>query len=486
MNWKPTPRRAAWVLILVNLALWLIPSNVARQIARDRQTVLGWYSLEKFTIQALVLLLSVPALYILLGRPEGRRQRIFRVAAVFLILLPGLVSIDIIARVLRPPRFVQSETSYHRPANWKYESTFHDQPRARRTYPNAPAGYPPISFHFTCDARGFRNPAQVDSCDILAVGDSFVEGSEVSDEQPWARVLGASTGWSVYNLGMAGGNTHDYLLNLKNVGLALSPRVVLVMIYEGNDFRGTTIQIDRDEREDDVVDNQVALVFKLSPVVLAVRRAIEEHLTSLNATAWVPNAEALALMPVLVGPQADRHPYVFDPKDLLWFDFTAAKFAASKGFADTCTAVRGMADECRVAGARLVVLYAPNKPHVLMTDIADRPEQVRAFVSLIKRNLPPADRLTRQLREGVQAPEQAMADFCRRQNIDFLSLTPALRREMEAGNRVYFTYDQHWTPEGHAVVARAVEDYLKEHNLPGGARPASSRPSTAPASAPSK
>lgn len=486
MNWKPTPRRAAWVLILVNLALWLIPSNVARQIARDRHTVLGWYSLEKFTIQALILLLSLPALYILFARPERRRIRIFRVAAACLVLLPGLVGVDIIARMLRPPRFIQDETSYRRPPNWTYESAFVDQPRARRTYPNAPRGYPVIPLRFTCDERGFRNPAHIDACDVLAVGDSFVEGPEVSDGHPWPRVLGRLTGRTVYNAAMAGGNSHDYLLNLKNIGLGLRPRVVLVMIYEGNDFRGTGITADREEREDDVARSSIGLTFKQSPIVRFVRDAIEKHLTPLNATAWVPNAGALALMPIRVGPPGRQHPYVFDPKDLLWFNRSQDQFVADKGFTDTCAAVQAMAQECRSAGTRLVVIYAPNKPHVLLPLVADRGQQVRAFASLIKRNLPPADQLIQRLQDGVEAPERATADVCRRQGIDFFSLTPALRREISGGNRVYFTYDQHWTPEGHVVVAEAIREYLKAGDLLAGTPATLSRPATAPATNSSK
>ena len=477
MNWKPTPRRAAWVLILVNLALWLIPSDVARQIARDRQTILGFYSLEKFTAQLGLLLLSLPALYILLAAPDRRRRRIFRVAAILLVLLPGLVAVDLVARSLRTGQYVQEQTSYHRAPNYHIPLAFVDAPLAKRTYPNAPPGYPTIQGRFTCDSRGFRNAGQSDTCDIVAVGDSFVEGPEVSDEHPWPVHLAGRTGLKVYNAGMAGGNTHDYLLNLENIALKLRPRLAMVMIFEGNDFRGTGIAIDRDEREDDVAHGRVELFFKVSPLVLAARRLIENHLAPINCDGWVPNAQALALMPIRLGPPGAQKPYTFDPKALLAFDKSAQEFAAGRGFLDSRRAILEMASDCRKQAAQLVIVYAPHKAHILMPLIADQADTLRGFLSLVKRGLPPAGQLVPRLIERVEAPEKATADLCRTEGIHFVSLTAALRDQLLRGRQVYFTYDQHWTPEGHQVVAATVEEYLRSQGLP--AAP-SSQPSTAP------
>ncbi len=41
-----------------------------------------------------------------------------------------------------------------------------------------------------------------------------------------------------------------------------------------------------------------------------------------------------------------------------------------------------------------------------------------------------------------------------------IATTGALRTAALAGTQVYFTYDQHWTPDGHQVVADAVADFL--------------------------
>ena len=57
-----------------------------------------------------------------------------------------------------------------------------------------------------------------------------------------------------------------------------------------------------------------------------------------------------------------------------------------------------------------------------------------------------------------------MGEWCRRQSIPFVSLTGPLREAVSNGKQVYLTYDQHWTPVGHEVVAQAVHRYLAERS----------------------
>ena len=44
----------------------------------------------------------------------------------------------------------------------------------------------------------------------------------------------------------------------------------------------------------------------------------------------------------------------------------------------------------------------------------------------------------------------------------FVSATASLRAAAVSGTQVYFTYDQHWTPEGHEIVAEAVHRFLTD------------------------
>src|SRR5207244_1797956 len=60
---------------------------------------------------------------------------------------------------------------------------------------------------FSTDARGFRNAADLDRAELALVGDSYVEGAYVSDNETAAVRLGALTGHTVVNLGVSGYGT---------------------------------------------------------------------------------------------------------------------------------------------------------------------------------------------------------------------------------------------------------------------------------------
>ncbi|KAA3627410.1 MAG: hypothetical protein DWQ08_07835, partial [Proteobacteria bacterium] len=56
--------------------------------------------------------------------------------------------------------------------------------------------------------------------------------------------------------------------------------------------------------------------------------------------------------------------------------------------------------------------------------------------------------------------ERVVEDYFRSRGITFVSLTGALRAAARRGVQTYFTYDQHWTPDGHQVVAAELIEAL--------------------------
>ncbi len=64
--------------------------------------------------------------------------------------------------------------------------------------------------------------------------------------------------------------------------------------------------------------------------------------------------------------------------------------------------------------------------------------------------------LMQALLNNESAVETTVAEYFSQRDISFVSLTQPLRKAVLSGLQPYFTYDQHWTPEGHRVVADAV------------------------------
>ena len=88
----------------------------------------------------------------------------------------------------------------------------------------------------THDVNGYRNVTHFAQADIVLIGDSYVEGRYVSDDQTISRFLQDRLGRAVANLGVAGYGTAQELIVLKQDGMRLKPRIVIWFFFEGNDL----------------------------------------------------------------------------------------------------------------------------------------------------------------------------------------------------------------------------------------------------------
>lgn len=87
---------------------------------------------------------------------------------------------------------------------------------------------------FRTDEHGFRNPARLwslEDVDIVGVGDSFVEGCGVRDEDSIISRIRARVPRTI-SLGLGGGSPLTALAALREYGRTLKPEVVLWCFYE--------------------------------------------------------------------------------------------------------------------------------------------------------------------------------------------------------------------------------------------------------------
>jgi hypothetical protein len=68
------------------------------------------------------------------------------------------------------------------------------------------------------------------------IGDSYVQGDYVSDDQTTASLLEQRLGRPVANLGVAGYGIAQELVVLRRDALRLAPRIVIWFLFEGNDL----------------------------------------------------------------------------------------------------------------------------------------------------------------------------------------------------------------------------------------------------------
>jgi hypothetical protein len=267
----------------------------------------------------------------------------------------------------------------------------------------------------------------------------------------------------VYNTAVSGLSIREYLNNWVAFGLDTGARTLVVTVYEGNDWKplaAAAVEASRRPRRPLLR----AGFFDFSPLRARAELALVQLLAPIGA-GWPPPASAgLDWMPVAVTAGGVTHHYAFEPKHMMRLDWDPAAFAVAPEWTSNEAVLRQIAELARERGVRLVVAYAPVKPHVVLPLVRDRvsAEQLRAFAAFRDRDdpLPPADAFRDRLFARLDVQETRLRDWCAEQGAGFVSLTGPLRDAVARGVPVYFTYDPHWTEQGHAVVAEVLASVL--------------------------
>ncbi|MCZ6817817.1 MAG: GDSL-type esterase/lipase family protein [Planctomycetota bacterium] len=443
-------------LVVTNAVLWAVPSDVLELIARNDPVLLGRYSRGHLSLLLAMLIVSLVGLYIDQARSSQRyRRRAFQVITLVGVGVPGALILDAIARLLIVPLYVCDSLPYRRASDQRFQTTYEDVPSTKGLLTFAPEGHPPVTCVYTTDATGFRNLSIATRCDILILGDSFAEGNNVSDEHAWPVVLAELAGLAVYNLGMSGYGPQHYLASFEAFGQARFPKVVMCMLYEGNDFERKRVA---PEAHAAPCPPRVHSYFKNSPIRMALDRGLLELFGGFDV--WVPGhvRPVVSWLPLAIpdGPEAKY--YAFGPKGLVENSQDKAAFESGQRWIDTSDSLLKLKRACDVVGSELIILYAPTKARVVLPLVRPRIPltQIRAFAALRRPDVPDPETFAELLFRNLPAREAVVRQWCRERGVRFLSTTDTLRESVAAGRQVYFTYDHHWTPLGHRVVAELI------------------------------
>lgn len=454
------------IVLVVNIIVALGFTNVPYLVAQYRPVLLGRYTDGHVSVMIIVWLISLAVLSVTWLKPEKRRKRTIGIIAATISILFTVGLFDLVLRLFTPVVYIPDGKIYHREPNKVFTGVTHDVPPHGFSFPFRPPASENVEYTLTTDARGFRNKKALDKCEVLVLGDSFAEGSEVSDDQAWAALVATQTGKVFYNLAMAGEDPSSYLETYEQIGHKLQPKTVLVMIYEGNDYRKA-----RDKTQPSFTQ-RCRRFHKSSPLLRAAKSTMRATLgNTCKVTLPVSESDKLwpvAWLPVGVGEKGSEKFYTFKWKRLRAHYVDKALFKKTDGFKNATGAVATLAEKCKANAAKIIVLYVPDKPHVVLP-IADKQQrlnkkQVVAYLKLKKAKNLPADMAGcyNKMLESLDVQEQAFAEFCKEKNIEFVSLTELLKNKTAAGDQLYFTYDQHWTPLGNKVVAEKIAAVLKK------------------------
>ena len=464
---------AAAILVLAGIVPWFFSSDVPRLIVLARPVVLGRYALPWFFALALGI---TPACWItawVVWRSRTRRLRslVGRVTMAYVSVILCFVVLDVALRKLTRSYYVrgtleswpegfEGKQVLTRPPNGRYETSFQDASQHPCSYPWRPVPPPARDITLSIDAKGYRNPEALDHCDIVTIGDSFTEGLNVSDGEPWPARLATRVDGVLYNLGITGADPTAYLKTLALSAVPMKPRVAVVMLYQENDFWGA------------VTETGIAAHFRRkswitqrldsSPVIDVLRRGTDALLGPINADGPFPGLEPVRWMPVAIPDRPDAPHYVLNPKRLQRLTPSREAFRQSPPWQSTAKVLRRMQSVCDDAGIELLLVYCPSKVQIVLSVRERVPAaSLHAFVALTRLETPPPKALADSIYAGLHSQEEVLTAFCQDAGIRLQSLTPTISEATAQGRQVFFTWDEHWRVLGHDIVAEALSEPVK-------------------------
>lgn len=283
----------------------------------------------------------------------------------------------------------------------------------------------------TYDRRGYRNATELNRADIVLIGDSYVEGSYVSDDQIVSSLLQARLSRPVANLGVAGYGTAQELVVLKRDAMPFEPRAVIWFFFEGNDLYN---------------DHQFANVLLASREVRATpwtdghrwwRRSLMRHAQGQLRLILYPLVPTYCphFGTMIIGPHRGQKILFWPEAAVTWTEFERDRWEQAQH------TLREAVRITREHGVKLLLVHVPIKFRVYRDFIGFSPGS--------------------ELSDWTLSPlPDLFAQFCRTEELACLDLTGVLRDAVRAGRMPHAPADSHWSPEGHQLVARRLEEML--------------------------
>ncbi len=411
--------------------LWWLTSgdDVGYNLWRRYETPVALFNI-------VVTVFSLAASYVVLSPPREIAQRTLRVTVaglaagltLGLLELPVLFGYDyaLVLRMSQADTWLQLASGVNR-ADPELIHVHHPHTRYTGTVTGnlVASGIPspiPYAVDVAYDRYGFRNDEDLTQADVVAIGDSFVEGAETAQTQTVVAELGRQLGVTVANLGQSNYGPQQELVVLRRYGVPLAPRVVVWFFFGGNDLR----DVDTYERQRrDLAGN-------------STRRPLRKRWFARNALKVLSEWTTPRRQQPSDNVRRRRVTYTNadGQTETLYLDANEGPWGPHQWEVATKT-LRAAQDVTQRIGAQLLVVYIPRKFRVYKGFVHSEPDSVTRSWQL--NNLP-----------------DVLAEWSVDHGIEFLDATVPLRAAVAQGESVYLPDDVHWNAAGHRVVGAAV------------------------------
>lgn len=307
-------------------------------------------------------------------------------------------------------------------------------------------GGEPIELH--TNSLGLRDGSPRDDVDrtILVLGDSFTFGHGVDVEDNLTEVLegrlqaGGEARVEVVNAGVPGYSTWHARKRLEQLAEPLSPDVVVLGFYVGNDFRDNYTErfgrlvassgrlVPRHEGDGDLWLDAKTLLFTRSRLAQFLYTMTTDKLAPEDHEAWIQHlCRSMEWDPGFSVAMLERE----------WSADAQGAWEA------TCRELADLERSCEERGLPLVVVlypgpyqYEPGYWGYVLDECGCEPAQY-----------------------DLDKPNRRMREFCAERGLLCVDLLPRFREATAEGVRLY--RDVHFNPAGHELAAEELEQALR-------------------------
>ncbi len=391
------------------------------------------------------------------AKSEKRRKRI-KLLIYFLVIfvfqevvirfcypLPELSNFDRIHYMI-----LNGEKNVHsRNQHWFWESSLDQSPR----------------FNHTMNQYGFRDvewavEKPVKKQRAFFIGDSFIEGimAEQDETIPESFKKASNNSIETFNFGMLGVGLDSYLQLMADAIPIYKPDIVFLCIY-ANDFgsRPPIVPTEYLEPREFV---------KLRPRFLELMKQSstngpvfpiwkDDYLPYIPAcpnpgNPWTTDEASLK---GIVSEKIEKHMKegTFNPKRVNEFLKEVQHLNKSPQLGETIPFFKHI---CEQNGARPVVVYIPSRNQVT-THYYQYEKELSVFPDSVDMTIP-----------EYQLPQRILGEQCADFGIQYIDLTPAVRKKEANGQRMYWNYDSHFTGTAYQFCGEKIFEMFRTSTLP--------------------
>ncbi len=312
--------------------------------------------------------------------------------------------------------------------------------------------YPTIHFRF--DRWGLANREDLETADVVLVGDSFVRAMGALTPPGLQRRLQERTGFTVFNLGIPAIGPGRAAWLLEELGLARRPRAVIWFFFGGNDLADAAAV----ERHRAAGTRTHADLFDWPGLP---RSLLLDLAVKAASRPEAPRAPAEPLPGFVFATEDREQPVWFHPEYLRQLARGRERLEVDPGWAVTTRVLARAAADLEQRSIRLLVVYVPSKPEVYLPFV--RPDPDLAFrVASIGAAAPAssAGDFWRLAAKNRGTLESLLEDFCAARGVNFLSLTEPLSDLARGGRLGYLAADTHWNEIGQGAAVEPLAAWL--------------------------